>query len=132
RSMGADHGAAGIYARVAGHPPETRSPAVLQSGRVFAALCVMPSAGDAGSAMKLAFFGHKPQPGEKGGGLYNYSLEILRGLRARSVDVVFLYHGPRTRKRCDAKETQMGSLNVSKKGVTADLQAQILLKEALR
>lgn len=82
--------------------------------------------------MKLAFFGHKPQPGEKGGGLYNYSLEILRGLRARSVDVVFLYHGPRTRKRGDAKEIQIGSLNVFNKDVIADPKAQSLIKETLR
>ena len=53
--------------------------------------------------MKLALFGHKPRPGEKGGGLYSYSLELLRGLRARDVDVVFLYHGARTRKRKEAK-----------------------------
>jgi hypothetical protein len=82
--------------------------------------------------MKLAFFGHKPQPGEKGGGLYNYSLEILRGLRARHVDVVFLYHGPRTRKRGESKEVQIGSLNVFNKDVIADPKAQSIIKETLR
>lgn len=81
--------------------------------------------------MKLAFFGHKPRPGEKGGGLYSYSLEILRGLRAREVDVVFLYHGPRTRKRSDAKEIQLGSVNLFNKDVIAAPKVLGIIKETL-
>ena len=81
--------------------------------------------------MKLAFFGHKPRPGEKGGGLYSYSLEILRGLRARDVDVVFLYHGPRTRKRSDAKEIQLGSVNLFNKDVIAAPKVLGIIKETL-
>ena len=81
--------------------------------------------------MKLAFFGHKPRPGEKGGGLFSYSLEILRGLRARGLDVVFLYHGPRTRKRGDVKEVQLGSFNVFNKDVISAPKAQSIIKETL-
>lgn len=81
--------------------------------------------------MKLAFFGHKPRPGEKGGGLYSYSLEILRGLRARYVDVVFLYHGPRTRRRTDAKEIQLGSVNLFNKDVIAAPKVLGIIKETL-
>lgn len=81
--------------------------------------------------MKLAFFGHKPRPGEKGGGLFSYSHETLRGLRARGLDVVFLYHGPRTRKRGDVKEVQIGSFNVFNKDVISGPKAQSIIKETL-
>jgi glycosyltransferase involved in cell wall biosynthesis len=81
--------------------------------------------------MKLAFFGHKPRPGEKGGGLYSYSLELLRGLRAREMDIVFLYHGARTRKRTDAKEIQLGSVNLFNKDVIAGPRVLSIIKETL-
>ncbi len=82
--------------------------------------------------MKLAFFGHKPRPGERGGGLFNYSGEVLRGLRANGVDVVFLYHGPRTRKRKEAKEVQIGSLNLFNKDVISAPRARELIEDTLR
>lgn len=82
--------------------------------------------------MKLAFFGHRARNGDKGGGLFNYSAEVLRGLRANDVDVVFLYHGPKTRKRREMKEVQIGSLNLFDKDVISEPFAQRVIEEALR
>jgi glycosyltransferase involved in cell wall biosynthesis len=82
--------------------------------------------------MKLAFFGHKPRAGEKGGGLFSYSTEILRGLRANDIDVVFLYHGARTRKRKESKEVQIGSLNLFNKDVISEPKARRVMEDALR
>jgi glycosyltransferase involved in cell wall biosynthesis len=82
--------------------------------------------------MKLAFFGHRSRSGDKGGGLFNYSAEVLRGLRANDVDVVFLYHGPKTRKRREMKEVQIGSLNLFDKDVISEPFAQRVIEEALR
>ncbi len=82
--------------------------------------------------MKLAFFGHKPRLGEKGGGLFSYSSEILRGLRANDMDVVFLYHGPKTRKRREIKEVQIGSLNLFNKDVISEPFAQRVIEDTLR
>lgn len=82
--------------------------------------------------MKLAFFGHKPRPGEKGGGLFNYSAEILHGLRANGVDVVFFYHGPKTRKRKEVKEVQIGSFNLFNKDVISEPFAQRVIEDTLR
>ena len=81
--------------------------------------------------MKLAFFGHKPRSVEKGGGLFNYSSEILRGLRTNDVDVVFLYHGPKTRKSKDIKEVQIGSFNLFNKDVISEPSAQRVIEETL-
>lgn len=81
--------------------------------------------------MKLAYFGHKPQPGGKGGGLVSYSTEILRGLRARDLDIVFLYHGPRTRHRRDIKEIQIGALNILNKSMISTPNARELIEETL-
>ncbi len=82
--------------------------------------------------MKLAFFGHRARNGDKGGGLFNYSAEVLRGLRANDVDVVFLYHGPKTRKRREMKEVQIGSLNLFDKDVISEPFAQRVIEETLR
>ncbi|MBI3733647.1 MAG: glycosyltransferase family 4 protein [Chloroflexi bacterium] len=82
--------------------------------------------------MKLAFFGHKARAGERGGGLFNYSAEALRGLRALGTDVIFLYHGPRTRKRREMKEVQIGSFNVFNKDVLAEPNAQRVIEDTLR
>jgi len=81
--------------------------------------------------IKLAYFGHKPQPGGKGGGLVSYSTEILRGLRARELDVVFLYHGPRTRHRRDIKEVQIGAINILNKSMISTPNARELIEETL-
>ncbi|MBI5877721.1 MAG: glycosyltransferase family 4 protein [Chloroflexi bacterium] len=82
--------------------------------------------------MKLAYFGHKPQPGGKGGGLVSYSTEILRGLRARGLDIVFMYHGPRTRHRRDSKEIQIGALNIMNRSVISTPNARELIEDTLR
>lgn len=82
--------------------------------------------------MKLAYFGHKPQPGGKGGGLVSYSTEILRGLRSRGLDITFLYHGPRTRRRRDSQEIQIGALNILNKSVISTPNARELIEETLR
>ena len=82
--------------------------------------------------MKLAFFGHKTRSGDKGGGLFNYSAEVLRGLRVNGVDVVFLYHGPKTRHRRDAKEVQIGSFNLFNKDVISEPFAQRVIEQTLQ
>ncbi len=82
--------------------------------------------------MKLAYFGHKPQPGGKGGGLVSYSTEILRGLRGRGIDITFLYHGPRTRHRRDSQEVQIGALNILNKSVISTPNARDVIEGTLR
>src|SRR5205814_1315596 len=132
RGMGAHQHAPQLHASGAWHPAAGRSPAFLQPKRLSATVPAEPTSGVLrGQPMKLAFFGHKPRAGEKGGGLYSYSLEILRGLRGRDVDVVFLYHGPRTRKRSGAKEIQLGSVNLFNKDVIAVPKALSIIKETL-
>jgi len=57
--------------------------------------------------MKVAWFGHQPEA-PSGDGLATYSREMVRGLRARGIEVLFVHHSDRP--ACSEHEVALGAL----------------------
>jgi len=80
--------------------------------------------------MKVAWFGHKTR--KRGNGLVSYSSQLTEGLAARGAQVLFFYHGPRSKQ---AEQTphliRLSSLRLWDHDLISSPRSKALIERAL-
>src|SRR5512144_34653 len=79
--------------------------------------------------MKLAWFGHVAS--KRRNGVVTYSREVVSGLRARGLDVIFFFHAARERAPRDPHGIRIGYVDLMRRATVSSLNAKEIIEAAI-